>query len=206
MGQAAAGLEFGMPKQTASAGYLTSFFYNLQSVLGAISSMSSPTDPKVELMVRMVLNTIVHDDKRELAIKRLEERKREYVAALLKSNPRPTNEERAIEIQKAVVDSVGDASAYYDEYVGISRKLEVGWIGYPLPDNIEDDPEFDASVAKLIRIVLRHDGPILRNPRKFGLTENYQLADEERHPAGEQGTAGTEKLPAAPCADSHGSA
>lgn len=114
-------ITFDRPKRGSKDGYLQLFFIQLREYGKLISDPTgSPTDRRLVTFTQFLIAHITDDDIRD-------EVRKKYKTLLTEIQARPLdNEAKYSEIVEATMEVVGDVVAFYDEFLGITHRLEIG--------------------------------------------------------------------------------
>ena len=134
------GVDIGLPRMTAKDGYLTNYFITKQHLAAAIQSFTGPSDPRLRLFTHLLISDIVDDERRRAIYARFTK----MVANILK-NPDLDADDKSWKIVEAIMVTLGDISAYYDEYLGVSTHMRL----MPITDRVDVvvNPAWDTSVS-----------------------------------------------------------
>ena len=113
-------LTLGTPKRGAKEGYLMLFFSARASLGNIIAQMEDATDPRFLMFTKFLISSITDDDIRDVIWKKLEKKLQEIDAGA------GTNEDKAKKRNDFCMEILGDVTAFYDEFMGISHTIRIG--------------------------------------------------------------------------------
>lgn len=111
-------IDLGAPWRGAKEGYLQNYFITRQNFGTMLLSITSYADPRIPLMTDFLISAITDDTTRKAASELRRERYNEYIHEM----EDPSEEEKAQCLAKACMDTLGDITAWYDEFLGITNK------------------------------------------------------------------------------------
>ena len=135
------GVDVGLPRKSAKDGYLASYFITKQHLAAAIQDSRGPSDPRLRLFTHLLISDIVDDERRREIYARFTK----MVANILKEKDLD-GDEKSWKIVEAIMVTLGDISAFYDEYLGVSTHQRL----MPITDKVDVvvNPEWDTSVSE----------------------------------------------------------
>jgi hypothetical protein len=113
-------LTLGTPKRGAKEGYLMLFFSSRASLGNIIAQMEDATDPRLLMFTKFLISSITDDDIRDDVWKKLDANIKEI------DRGDGTNEEKAKKRNDVCMEILGDVTAFYDEFMGISHTIRIG--------------------------------------------------------------------------------
>lgn len=133
------GVDIGLPKKSAKDGYLANYFITKQHLASAIHEFKGPSDPRLRLYTYQLISDIVDDDRRRAIYSRFTK----MVANTL-NNSSLDGDEKSWKIVEAVFITLGDISAFYDEFLGVTTHQKL----MPITDKVtvEVNPKWDTLV------------------------------------------------------------
>lgn len=129
-------IDLGAPWRGAKEGYLQNYFITRQNFGSMLLSISSYADPRIPLMTDFLISAITDDTTRIAASELKRERYRDYINEM----DDPSEEDKAQCLARACMDTLGDITAWYDEFLGITNKQTF--------DVIPRHPGEDTSVSR----------------------------------------------------------
>lgn len=115
-------LNIGTPQRGAKEGYLMLFFSARAALGNIIAQMEDPTDPRLLTFTKFLITSITDDDIRDEILEMLNTKLKEIDASSL------TNEEKAQKRNDTCMETLGDVTAFYDEFLGISHTIRIGGV------------------------------------------------------------------------------
>jgi len=114
-------ISFDRPKRGSEDGYLQLFFIQMREYGKMISDPNaSPTDKRLITFTMFLISHITDDnirqEVREIYLSKLDEI----------ANMQLDNEAKSSEVVAASMGIVGDVVAFFDEFMGITHRLEIG--------------------------------------------------------------------------------
>jgi len=114
-------IELDRPTRGAKDGYLQLFFISRQQLGRIISDPDGAvTDQRIITYTKFLISSITDDDIRD-QVKEMYAEKIQAIKA-----EKLDNETRHEKMVDATMDVLGDVTAFYDEFLGITHRLKVG--------------------------------------------------------------------------------
>jgi hypothetical protein len=120
MEQQSTDITLGIPKRGAKEGYLMLFFSARAALGNIIAQMEDPTDPRFLMFTKFLISSITDDDIRDDVMKKLQTELKKV------DTSGGTNEEKAHKRNDVCMEILGDVTAFYDEYLGVSHTVNIG--------------------------------------------------------------------------------
>lgn len=112
------------PQRGSKDGYLQLFFISRQQLGRIISDTEfSRTDYRLVIYTKYLISSITDDDIRDQVMK-----KYQNMITEAKQNHKD-NESRYDALVDATMEVLGDITAFYDEFMGVTHRLKVGLVG-----------------------------------------------------------------------------
>lgn len=115
-------ISLGIPKKGAKDGYLMLFFSARNELGNIINGWKDWTDPRIIIYTKFLITGITDDEIRAKVMLKLNDKLKEIEEKKL------SNDKASKENIDACVEVLGDITAFYDEYLGISHSINVGGI------------------------------------------------------------------------------
>jgi hypothetical protein len=105
------------PWRGAKDGYLQHYFITRENMSRILMNVTSYCDPRIPLMTEFFISGITDDKCRELLFSRKESKYQEYLEEISD----PGSDDLAYAMSKACLRVLGDITAWYDEFLGITN-------------------------------------------------------------------------------------
>jgi hypothetical protein len=113
-------INLGISKRGSKDGYLMLFFQSRSDLGNIIQQWTDWTDPRIMIYTKFLITSITDDEIRGNIMKKLNTRLKEI------DDLKVSNDKSSKEIIEACIDVLGDVTAFYDEFLGISHTISVG--------------------------------------------------------------------------------
>jgi len=128
-------IDSGIPRRGSKDGYLQNFFLLRQNAGHIIMQAESYSDPRILLMTEFLISGVTDDNQRDELFQAIDQI---YQDNIDMEGPDLTEEEKARIFARCCMRVIGHVTAWYDEFLGITTRLETEII---LRGDNEDPPK-----------------------------------------------------------------